>query len=389
MIHILKIFMLTAFVFVYGGAADAHAQKVLQDFKKPLPVIEKIPQDQFEAATKLYEEVPMGDKSLAFKVRIDKAWEPVNDAGLSSYTLSNKIFGEVARFYGPPQLTGVRSRFSVQALKLEHQFTAEQWILQYLLTSGYNIQGMESQDNERVEALYVLIEDQVSYVVRAVAQINGKRVVLAQHYLPIELWEQDKVMQAQVTASFSLDNPEKELVENFLKYHFLDIAEVQYPETWQLRAPPLRSIDEMSIEIMNVSGEGNVAGTLALDGKMEVTLISAYTTESLDAAKRAYTAKLEESGLILSHLIETHENFEFNKNFENPVVEVYNATDTKDNLLDYELWLSSMRAGEYYYLFALLTPARDEDFFIWSRNTQTYKIVNALAAPQEESLTEE
>ena len=389
MVRFLNSVLLLTVLTLYAIIPTAQAQKILQDFKKPLPTLQLLPLPDFEAATKSYHEVPMGDKSLAYKVRIPSDWESVGDMSLSSYSLNSKILGEVSKFFSPPRLEAARSFFSMQAMRLEYQLTAEQWLLQYLLTSGYNIQGLESNGENSVEALYVLIEHDVSYIVRAKAQTNGKRIILAQYYLPVELWDAEKVMQAQVVASFDLENPEDEFVENMLEYHFLDIAEVKYPETWQLRAPPLRSIDVMSVELLNAAGEEGAKGKLTLNGKMEIKLVSMFSAESLNAEKEKMKAELESTGLSMGTLIEKKEDFKFNPAFTDTVVEAYDAIDSGNNLVSYELWFTMMQSGDYYYFITLLTPARDEDFFIWSRNTQTYKVVISQIAPQEESRVED
>jgi len=34
-----------------------------------------------------------------------------------------------------------------------------------------------------------------------------------------------------------------------------------------------------------------------------------------------------------------------------------------------------MYSGEYYYFVTLLTPSRDEDYYSWARNTQTFRVL--------------
>ena len=382
----MRVFLI--FLAVFSFSLPAQAQKILDDFKKPMPDIKLAPEAEFNAQSTAYEEVPLGDKALSYKVRLPKDWEEVKDGGLSNYSLSDKIFGEVARFFSPPRLESARSRFTIQAVKLDYQLTAEQWLLQYLLSNGYAIQGMATKDDTRVEALYVLIEDDISYIVRAVAEINGKRVILAQYYLPIEFWDIEKFVQAQVLSTFALTNPDHELVENMLKYQFLDIAEMSYPDSWELRSPPLRSIDFMDAQLLNIASGVEGVKDIILNGKIEARLVSVFAADSIESEVANLKTEFQKTGLSLQEVFEKPENFTSHKLFKNRKVEVYKASDSKSALIDYELWLVTMEAGDYYYFLTLLTPSRDEDYFIWSRNTQTFKVVTSLIVPQEESISD-
>lgn len=388
MARVYNIFVLLSFFVVLFVSQGADAQKILQDFKKPMPEMTLLPEAEFAAKTTLYEEVPMGEKSFAYKLRLPKDWKSIGDMGVSTGTSSNNVLGEIAKFFGPPRIDGARSFFSMQAINIDYQLTAEQWMLQYLLTSGYNIQGMESKADARAEALYVLIDRDISYIVRAAAVITGKKIILAQYYLPIEYWEEEKVQQSQAVSSFSLVTPNKEYIETIVKYHFLDLAEISYPESWELRAPPLRSLDSMSVELLNVAGEQSL-GNVSLDGKIDIKLVSLFSSESLISEKKVLMQEFEASGLVLGEELEKRTDFKFVEDFKAPVIEVYYATDSKNNLMAYELWVATMQAGDYYYLLTLLTPARDEDYFIWSRNTQTFKLVSSMIEPQDEAEVKE
>ena len=145
----------------------------------------------------------------------------------------------------------------------------------------------------------------------------------------------------------------------------------------------------MSVELLNAAGEEGAKGKLTLNGKMEIKLVSMFSAESLNAEKEKMKAELESTGLSMGTLIEKKEDFKFNPAFTDTVVEAYDAIDSGNNLVSYELWFTMMQSGDYYYFITLLTPARDEDFFIWSRNTQTYKVVISQIAPQEESRVED
>ncbi len=363
------------------SAVAAQAQEILERFSAPLPVVEELERAAFEEATALHEETPGDDEVISYSVRLPKTWKLATDR-LSNYSISNRLLGEVARYYGPSEF-GSRSRFTVEVLALEYQVSAQQWFLQHVLASGYTLQGMKVHNDRKVEAILVKIEKDTTYIVRAVAQINGKRIILAQYSIVDASWPTEQGMQAASVGSFELKTDKVETIEEMLLFQFLDIAEFKYPKTWDLRAPPLRSIDRMLVKLSSLT-KGRT-----LNGQMELHLVSTYISESLDDEIDRFRGELEEKGLLLGKLIEKKEGYEFDEYMEFALVDVYAATDAENKMLDYELWITTMSSGSYYYFLTLLTPSRNSDFFVWSRNTETYKLVVESVAPQEESLVDE
>ncbi len=356
-------------------AQEAVAQKLLEDYKKPLPNITFFSETEFNVKTDRHSDVPYGDKSLSYQMRIPKGWITSKARGLSNFAGSSKIMGEVARFYGPPRLD-FRSYFTLEVVNLEYQITAEQWFFQYLMDRGHSIQGMQSFGNSKSEALYVVLGMETSYAVRGIAFINGKRIVLAQYFIPLNYWEDERQMQAQVIDSFNLTNLDKGSIEEFLKYDFLDIASLEYPESWTLKKLPLRSIDRMGAKILNVSTKGYEDNQVqALEGRIDVDLVSYYEAESLESEIKIFKANLEKEGLSIHSLIETKEDYIFHDDINFAKTDVFKTENIMQNLLNYELWITIMGAGEYYYFLTLLTPSREDDYNIWVRNTQAYKVV--------------
>jgi hypothetical protein len=387
-------------------AVPADAQKILEEFQKPLPEHkwEMMTQEEFEAETILHEDVPLGDEALSYKIRLPKGWEQPEGIGISNYTLSDKLLGEIAVFYGPPKMY-MRSRFTIEALALEYQLTAEQWFIQHLLRNGYTIQGMEVINDKRVEALFFVVEKDVTYVVRSIAEISGKRAVLAQYFLPTRYWNDEKMLQSEVMKSFSLLQPDVEDAEDMKKFYILDIAEFLYPSSWELKAEPIRSIDRLEVEIRSSAKRKRIQQKddwkksraqrerdqeeRTLHGRINVQLVSNFVAESLEDEIAKLKTKVLGTSLVAGNLIETQDSFIYDDAISFGETNVYEAVDENSELLEYEIWFTVMGAGDYYYFVTLLTPSRDDDFFVWSRNTQTYKFVVENLTLQADSLSGE
>ncbi len=368
-----------------GGGGDA-----IDRFKKPMPEVESMPEDEFLKKTKLYEDVPYGDKILAYSIRYPKGWVMGEQKVSSSFQLDTKLFSNLNKWYGPPRMGG-RSRMEVKAVNMEYQLTAEQWYLQYVLESGLTLQGFKVYSDKKVESLMIIMEGDISYYLRSVAIINGKRVVMAQYYVPMYFWNQEKAMQKQCIESFKVKNPKDELIEKMLSFQFLDIAEVKYPESWRVYAKPLRNITRMNMKVLNVrqTKSGYTGATQeAIEGQVDVTLVSTITSDSLLKEIDTYKKSLEGMGMLVGKKIKDVNNYKYNKDFSFAATEVYKGIDSTNDSVDYELWFTVLVSGNYYFFLTLLTPARSESYVTWARNTEAYKLIIENTAPYVEELNE-
>ncbi len=373
------------FAALYAVPQAVFAQKITEQFEKPMPEFDLLPQAEFDKQTKEFDRDFQKDEALSYKLRVPENWSESSKGGLGDVAVSNKILGELGKFYGPPTLTS-RSKLVIEAVGLDYNMTAHQWFVQYLLANGYNLQGLKTHDGNNAEALYVLIEDGVSYAVRSVARVNGKRVVVAQHFVPIERWHDEKVIQAQILRSFVLKNKVQAYVEEMDAYQFLDLAEFKYPRSWALKALPIRSIDRMRVELLSTATvkKGYEKAQTRLDGQVDLALVSIFASETLEEEIEWFRDNLAEKNLTLGELIEVRDDFLLGDRFDFVDTQVFKVNAQTAKLIEHELWLTIMSKGEYYYFISLFTPSRDHDYFTWARNTETYKLIISTIQPQED-----
>jgi len=377
-------------VFVFAMPHMAFAQQVTEQFKKPMPKVEFMPAAEFEAQTDLITEKMPDDLALSYSMRVPKNWKASGGVGAYNITVGNKVLTELKTFFGPPSVTAERSKLVIDAVGLDYGMTAEQWFMQYLLANGYNLQGLEVYDKDNAEALYVLIDNNISYAVRSVARMNGKRVLFAQHYIPVERWHDEKVMQAQMLDSFRPINDVEVHVEEMESFQFLDIAEFQYPTTWTLRALPIRSIDRMKVEIIKTAVVETSDGKpqTRLDGQIDVEMASIFASDTLEEEIEKFRSALADKGLVLGDVIEIRDDFLLGDRFDFVDTQVYKVTDVDAKLIEHELWVTIMAAGDYYYFVTLFTPSRDHDYFLWGRNVETYKLITSLIEPKGDTVAD-
>jgi hypothetical protein len=257
----------------------------------------------------------------------------------------------------------------LRAMELDFDISARNWFLNYILSSGYTLQGMKELSDSRVEALYVLIEDGVSYVVRTIAEINGPRMVLASYYLPDSRWEEERALQEKVVHSFKFLKPETIKIEKARTYSFLDMLRFDYPISWKLLAPNIYSIEGMEARLVNTLDNDT------LNGEIEIHIVSTELDTTLAQEVQYLKEDLRATGLGIGDLIEVRDDYNFKEHIFFSRVEVYRATDRKERVVGHEYWLAILVEDRYYYIVTMLTPDRTSDFYTWARNMESFQTV--------------
>lgn len=373
--------------FVFGQSFDLTKTKNIVRY-------DTLSDEEFIKQTILHEEHPYEDKYLAYQIRLPSGWEgmgvetkkpkesfvaeaPKNDRRrkksraddtVEQTELSRRILGKITSYYGPPRLEP-RSKLEVQALELSYDITAHNWFLYFIITNGYTLEGMEEVTGTRVEAIYILVEKDISYVVRTIAEINGPRIVLVSYYVPESKFHEEKAMQEKVLSSFRFVSPEQMRIEQTKNYAFLDLLQFDYPSTWHLQAPNIYSIDQMEARLINAHDKET------LNGDIMVHLISTDMDTTLAEEVSYLKEEMSGSGLSVGELIETVDRFKPHPHVYFSRAEVYKASDKSGRIREHEYWLVVMAEDRYYYIITLLTPGRNQDLYMWIRNTEALQTI--------------
>lgn len=373
--------------FVFGQNFDLTKTKKIVRY-------DTLSDEEFMKQTTLHEERPYEDKYLAYQIRLPNGWEGMGvetqkqkgsfiaeasknegrkrrsraDDTIEQTELSRRILGKITSYYGPPRLEP-RSKLEVQALELSYDITAHNWFLHYIITNGYTLEGMEDVTETRVEAIYILVEKGISYVVRTIAEINGPRIVLVSYYVPESKFHEEKAMQEKVLTSFHFMLPEQMRIEQTKNYAFLDLLQFDYPSTWHLQAPNIYSIDQMEARLINIHDKET------LNGDIMIHLISTEMDTTLAEEVLYLKEEMSGSGLSVGELIETVDSIKPQPHVYFSRVEVYKAGDKSGRIREHEYWLVVMAEDRYYYIITLLTPGRNQDLYMWIRNTEALQTI--------------
>lgn len=362
-----------AFIVLLGCALAAivphpvRAQTLDLNQIPPLPHYEMSEED-FHAKTLKYVEVPLGDKFLSYVLRLPKDWKKAPEDTSRPMSLDKRLLGDIVRYFGPLDID-TRSDFVIRAAQLDKEITAKNWFINYVLTNGYNLQGLHQVSPKRVEALYVYLDDDTSYIARTVAEINGSRIVMAVYSIPEKDWMANRALQEKVIQSFQLTSPEEKKLETNRTYTFLDLLRFDYPASWRLMAPTIYSIEAMDAKLVSDFNK------TALNGEINLHIVSTELDTTLTDEIKVVRKSLEDKGLRIGKLLEQPTDYTLHDHIYFSRVEVYEATDDKKRILDHEYWIAVLMEDRYIYIVSMLTPSRQTDFFTWAMNSEAFREV--------------
>lgn len=367
--RIIALFLLTCLI-TLGQGQEAYAIGLDLTKMKPLTPVEYVPDEEFNEQTQLIERVPYEDEALAFKVRLPKDWATSSEVRVEKKgdgNLSQRVFGVVVRYLSKPK-KHLRSSFTMEALELTYEIGARNWFINYVLSNGLTLEQVGTESERQVEALYVEIQGDITYIVRVKAIINGDRMVIARYYLPQELYQDEWIQQAQVIRSFELPNREETGVEKLEIHGFLDQSFFDYPVSWTMNAPFVKSIDRMKAMLYHNTVVDK------LDGQINIYLTNKMIGTSRSKEVQHYKEKFKIDKYELGNYMEAPD-FEYHPDMAFGATQVYEMSPQVAHMMDYELWVSIMEGLEYIYVISLLTPARTEEFYTWARNVEAYRLI--------------
>lgn len=337
----------------------------------PLKPVDFIPKAEFEAKTKLVSEVPFGDRYLAYQMRLPSDWtravDPPRTVPDARMQMSDRVLGIIGEYVSPPRLD-LRSMVTIEALELAYEINAKNWFINYMLANGYTPTALTEISETEIEAIYVDVQKDTTFVVRLKAIINGPRVVIFRYFLPQQDVQNERVMQAQIVNSFRLTNAESETIERRSTFEFLDQSFFDYPASWKAETPRFKSIERMKgLLYTGIRRE-------APDAQVNVYLVSRLLGTTLADEVAQYKSKISIPGYELKELIETID-YTDNPDMEFSATEVYRLAPQETKMKDYEMVVAVMQGGDYFYIMTMLTQSRQEDFYLWARNMRAFRVM--------------
>ncbi len=371
---------------VVGARKDIYA-----GFDVEMPDIPYFTKDEIIQKMQFFEkEKPSDDEYSGYRLFVPKSWEEAPEFIIrNTVNTDGYILGEVAKYYSNPNDTA-KSTITIEAIELEHNISARNWLLKHILDYGYVLEGIDEKNWNRAEALGVMYNDGgIDYKDRVVAQINGKRIILFKYSSPLFIWEQEKQFQSTVAKSFRILNFAKSFQEDMLTYDVTGYAEFQYPANWSLGNLNQNDFDRPSIKLINLDDYGDDADRdgqkdqrQSSKGLMNIQIVlydntGTSITDEIEVQKNIAESIGIRPGKKLTHDVEiTFPNLtEINR------LDIYEGVSIEENNPNYEIWVAYMKNEEAYYFVTMMTPTRGSRYFAWTENKSAFEAVVSSLEP--------
>jgi len=372
------ILVLTGVALFWSAPAIAQAIGIDLSGLPKVKEYESVPQAQFETTTKpIKEEKPYNDPRLTYELRIPKEWTDNVQAPPAGLDTGKQLLGDnvlviLGRYIAPPK-NFERSYITVEAQEMGYEISAQNWFVNFILNNGYSLSALSEKSEREIEALYVHVDKDQTFVVRARVIINGPRLTMIRYYLPQTNYDEEKIEQAQIISTFKLNHEREKTIEKHLEYGFLDQSYFNYPASWNLREKSVLSIERMYALLYQERKDGKAS---VLDGHIKITVISRLLKTTLPQEIEKFRDDLNIPDYKLGNLIENIE-YKYDPSIKNGKAQIYKLVPAAaPRMKDYEFAVAAMEGEDYFYITSLITPSREQDFYMWARNLEAFKVVN-------------
>jgi len=324
----------------------------------------------FEKYSKVHKVIPLGDETLSFSIRLaNQGWEELDVGSTSSLSMSQRLFGNIARFRGPV-IENSRPYVIVQSLQIEHEILAKHWLKNHIFSNGFTLQGkIKDISNTHANAAYVYLNNNQSYLVYSTAQIFDNHVIFVRFELPIYATKRFYQIQKNTIESFVFTNPTFGKIEETAKFALMNALKFEYPKSWETKNNNFKNPAFLTSELHNMSAIG------ALDGIIRFEAIRRTKTtalkEEIDKLRARFVLKRKMlfKKLFYSEDLPSYARFEYAK------LEKYIVGFEQNRYADHELWLHVLADENWYIFIYLLSPLEDSNLKQWARNTRTMTLI--------------
>lgn len=341
--------------------------------KKPAQQVQQLytvhDEESFKAQATSFRRAPFNNPKYEFDILLPKDWTYEPAATAMAPALQKDIPEDIARFKSPMIGTD-QAIVTIQVVRLGYEISAENWLRNHALISGYTLQEkVSTQDNNRASMGYVLVRDLISTYVYTAVQVTGDTAILARFESPLYLKEPLAFLQKRAIDSFRLilvsDNP----VEKHEDYTLSDAVKFSHPVSWTIRYPDLRDMNNMSVQLHNETPARTI------DGLIRVSAVhrSSQTNLAQETAKlKKYFDEflsLEFKKMLTSETLPASSRFLFSR------YETYAVVSKKDSASQKEVRLGVFGDKDWYIFAFLLTPTESENLAAWARNTRSFDLI--------------
>jgi hypothetical protein len=287
---------------------------------------------------------------------------------------------DIARFKSPV-IGAMRATVTVQSVKLSREISARNWLENYILSSKYNLQGEITAASEKkasAECNGTDFEGVNSHIYMA-AQFNADNAIVVRFDSPLLLKEPLGFVMKKIVDSFRFVLETEQPIEATKSFTFGTALKFRYPESLVVNHVDVGDPRSMSAQFYNqprkgvLDARGKIVSPIqglfrfsvvkrshATDLKKEMENMKGFVTKTLD---------LHVKKLVSSGKAPVSKRFLFSR------YETYQVVPKKNNPIPQEIRFVALGDKNFYVFGVLFSPTRNEDFFNWAVNTQTFDLM--------------
>ncbi len=332
-----------------------------------------------------FQEVPFGDKELEYQISLPDTWIRSNFA---QFGLPNQdkyvLLTNIARYFGP-SLGDLRPFVWFEALHLEREITARDYMYGYFTERGLTPQTVETASELDAQALFTEVQkNQGSYAIHARFMISGDRLVILKFGVPIQYYKEFKDIMGYAISSFELKQIIRRKIEERETFKLLNVLSFDHLESWTPAQVDRGSTLKTGMELQNFHPQGGLNG---------IIYIKAYRKmKNLDEA--ALWPEIEqfllERGFALLDQKEEkdHQKLETAMKYNQFSQKVYDVTfgdlikktdfdidRGEKNIIRQTLYVTRIDNDNHIAYFMLITPDNDKYYMTWAQNIYAYNLL--------------
>jgi len=307
-----------------------------------------------------YDAVPYENPELALSLLVPQGWR-ADAATAESPSLSTTIMKPLVLLAQPDNAAYLQ----VQAVRLDHDISAEHWVRYYMIQAGYKPRAMRELSPVFADSLCNFSISDVEFTGRLAVRIVDDRLFMIFGFAPVERFPALSESFGVSVASFKPIQPRSRPgVEPWIRLS-AGTVEFSCPPGWTAipaKAPKGIAGIDLTLTVAD-----------ALTGWMRVKTVSRELPTDMELQVQTTLDGLARDGLQVSRLMANTGVGLEGTAFTGGFLQVYESHTSAD--LPQELWLAILEDKERYVVVFLVTPDRVDNFPVWARNRRAFGII--------------
>lgn len=332
------------------------------------PIGQNFSKEELKERFHLIKDTPYNNTELAYKILIPKTWEsqPIR---AESADLNPNTLKPLAIFKGPAK-DGTNPFIQIQAVQLVREITAANWLRHYAIATERKLLAIKPISYNFADSVMEFLIEGHPFTARATASIDGDRLFFLLNLALASSYDTFAEIFGVPVVSFNLQNrSSKTSIENHAPYNVHDIVRFNCPESWKYHLiTEGRPKGKEAADLFNYDPDGNVCG------RMRIKTVEKNVSAGVETEIRDTMDEYEDGNVSIGSLLESIEVEIGAYRFDSAVVKAYQA-DIQGNEIRQEVWIAVIEDPKYYVIVSLLTPFREQGFYVWAINRRAYDIV--------------